>query len=131
MRPSQIKRALALHDSGVQGVEYAPAERAVRIRIDLCNHQQPGYQPGEPEIVPGTLRFSNVTRVEAKPELSTLTWAEDRFDGEILEVTPLPAEAPDDDGVEVLIHTMDYRTHVRDVLTLSVFGGEVTWTLDT
>jgi len=130
MKPSQIKQSLALHDSGVQSISYAAGEGIVRVRVDLCNYAQPGYREGEPELVPGTLEFTGVSRVEAKPELASFAWAEDQLDGEILEVKPLPAPAPTEDGVELVIHTMDYRTRARDILLLRIFGGEVKWTAD-
>lgn len=130
MRPSEIKGALRLHDSVVAEVRQAPAEHALDIRIQLCNYAQADYQPDDPEMVWGTLRFTGVARVEATPDPATLPWAEDRFDGEILEVRPLPADAPEDDGVELVVHTTDYRTRARDVLTLAVFGGEAAWARD-
>jgi hypothetical protein len=130
MRPSTLPRALALHDSGVDRVEYSKQERTVRLKMDLCNYDQPGYQEGDPEIVPGTLTFSDVARVESKPELGSLVWVEDQFDGELLQAEPLVSASPEEDGVALLIHTMDYRTHARDVLELRIFGGDVTWTAD-
>lgn len=128
MRSSQLKQALSLHDSVVQRIEHAAG--AVRIRLDLCNYAQAGYQEGDPEMVSGTLSFSGVSRVEAKPDLASFAWAEDQLDGEILEVKPLPASETREDGVELVIHTTDYRTQARDILLLRIFGGEVTWAAD-
>lgn len=128
MRPSELKKSLSLHDSVVKSVEHDAKANTVRIHLDLCNYAQAGYQEGQPELVAGTLEFSGISRVEANPDLAHFTWAEDQLDGEVLEVKPLSAQAAGEDGVELVIHTTDYRTRGRDILLLRILGGQVRWT---
>lgn len=124
MKPSSLPEALSLHDSVVTNITYDEPRRTLRVELDLCAYMQRDYQEGSPELVPHQITFSGVSRVEAAPPLASLAWVPDVNDADVLAAKPITSG---EDGVELVLHTMDHTTKNRDVLVLKVFGDDVAW----
>ena len=68
MSLQQFFEQLYLHDSVVDRLEYLPHEQKLTLSLDLCNYMQDGYQEGEPENIPGTLTFTEVSEFTTDPD---------------------------------------------------------------
>jgi len=127
MTISELVQHFTFHDSGVSSVEISEDEKTISFKFELGNYMQVGFRNGDPEIITGTLRFNPVVQLEAIPDLQFFQWGED-FDGEILKVSLLSNALKNmNQGVEFVIHTIEYSTKKRDVLVIRVFASNVEW----
>ena len=127
MTLSNFFSEFTLHDSGVDEVKYDQATGILLLRIDLSNYDQPSYQPGEPETVPGVLLFAGVTKLESNRPLANLRWGP-KFNGEFLKAQLAPEETSEGSAiVEMVISLMDYVTKATDVLVLKFNAETVEW----
>jgi hypothetical protein len=124
MQLSQFFHEFTFHDSGLERMQYDPADTVCRLKITLLNYDQRWYQEGEPEMIVGEIVFRGVRELKIEPS-EGLFKEDGTSDGEILRVRQGDEEVLNCWTFDVIGHQYSPASH--SYFTLTLCADEVEW----
>ncbi|TKD02444.1 hypothetical protein [Polyangium fumosum] len=127
--PSDLLDHISLHDSVVNSVVWDSSNGELRLRVELGNYNQVGYDASkDPEIIEGTLAFYGVSDLRYEPEEAFTIWNQ-QIDGEIVETT---AESDGARGarLRILIVVIEYGSNRSTPYIFEFTTTGADWTPD-
>jgi hypothetical protein len=118
---------LTYRDSVILRASCYPTERRLSLHVELCGFMQDGAADSDPEIIPGTLVFYEVSEPSFDPPDALTSWSADT-DGEILRLDA--TEVARGHQVVLVFKKEDYSPQRTQVCVINLVCSRAEWKPD-